>query len=203
MQQVVLTALTMCLVLGGGAAWADNGSCAADAQRHVEVDQDIKTVAVSTDFDLAAIDTMAAKFGASIARPPEGFYLGRFSYTMDTDPAEVPEDCSATVHIHLTLHLTERVIEIGRELLSQPCRESAEIEHYQRHATADAAVIARYAALIRDHLTAEPIKPGDLRDWVGAIVERDIKSLNDDRRAAQNAINTPGEFAHIDGACSV
>jgi hypothetical protein len=203
MQQVVLGALTMCLVLGGGAAWADNGSCAADTQRQVVVDQDIKPVSVSSDFDLASISSMAAKFGASIARPPEGFYLGRFSYTVDSDPTDTPEDCSGAIHIHLTLHLTERVIEIGRELLSQPCRQSAEIEHYQRHATADAAVIARYAALIRDHLTAEPIKPGEPHDWVSAIVERDIKPLNDDRRAAQNAINTPGEFAHIDGACSV
>jgi len=203
MHRTILAVIMLALAFGASSAWADDNPCAANGRRHVDVDQDIEKVTVATDFDLAAINAMADKLGASVARPPQGFYLGRFLYTVDAKPAQVQEDCSSAVDIHVTLHLTKRVIEIGRELRAQPCRQSAEIEHYQRHAAADAAVIARYAALIRDHLTTEPIPPGDLNNWVKSIVEHDIKPLNDDRRAAQNGVNTPAEFARLDGACSV
>lgn len=193
----------MFLVLPAGAAWADDGSCAPNSRRQVLVEQDIQKVTVTSDFDLAAIDAMAARFGTALPRPPEGFYIGQFSYTVAVDPAEAPHDCSSPVRIDLQFHLAKRFIEIASELQLQPCRRAAEIGHYQRHADADAAVIARYASLIRDDLGSQPIGAGNMTDWVRSIVDRDTKSLNDDRRAAQNAINTTAEFARIDEACSV
>ncbi len=114
-----------CVGLGAGQARAEAPSCAATAERHVVVDQDIGPVTVATDFDLAAIAAMATRLGASFARPPEGFYLGKFAATVTVDPAEAPETCDAPIAIHVTLHLTGRVIEIGRDLLSQPCRQAA------------------------------------------------------------------------------
>jgi hypothetical protein len=192
-----------CVGLGAGQARAEAPSCAATAERHVVVDQDIGPVTVATDFDLTAIAAMATRLGASFARPPEGFYLGKFAATVTVDPAEAPETCDAPIAIHVTLHLTGRVIEIGRDLLSQPCRQAAAIEHYQLHASADEAVIARTAASLKNHLTTAPIVTTDLDAWLRTLIAGDTKLLDEERRAAQNAVNTPAALARLDGACSV
>ena len=111
--------------------------------------------------------------------------------------------------------LVDRHIEIGRELRQQPCLFEVARQHYEKKATADEMVFARYVAMVTTGLHSMPLPamsvstdhPPDaaareqIKRWTTTLVEQNLQSFYDARIVAQEAVDTPEELKRLGQAC--
>ena len=103
-------------------------------------------VDVSTDLTLAQIAELADRTGRVGRHPPLGFYTGGVGFIVSTDiSARSETDCSRPVRVTVKVMLVNRHIEIGKELVANPCLFSVVRDHYRRHAASDDAVLTEFA----------------------------------------------------------
>ena len=115
------------------------------------------------------------------------------------------------MQIELTIQLTSRRIEIGREIQRQPCRYRTVLRHYQKKAMADNEAFADYVNTVATTLrnTPMPMIQADtsaaevrhqLEQWVKKVVDQNLQSLQKARRAAFQAVDTADEMRQLAGA---
>jgi hypothetical protein len=96
----------------------------------------------AANYTLAEISELAHRTRRSGKHAPLGFYLASFGYTVSVDVSVLSETtCSEPVHVTVTLMLFDRHIEIGKELVAEPCLFALARNHYRRHAGADDVVL--------------------------------------------------------------
>jgi hypothetical protein len=112
------------------------------------------------------------------------------------------------------LLLVDRHIEIGGELKQQPCLFEVARQHYEKIATADEMVFARYVAVVTTALHSTPLPAMSATDhppdeaarkqierWTTNLVEQNLQSFYDARIMAQQAVDTPEELKRLTQAC--
>jgi len=103
-------------------------------------------VDMATDLTLAQIAELADRTGRVGRHPPLGFYTGGFGLVVGTDiSARSESGCSKPVRVAVKVMLVNRHIEIGRELVANPCLFSVVRDHYRRHAASDDAALTAFA----------------------------------------------------------
>lgn len=172
-------------------------------------------VQTRTDFTLAQIEAMRRKVGGPERHPNLGFYGHRFGYTVDVEPVLLAGgSCVESVKIIVKMALSERVIEIGKDLQKDPCMFDIAAAHYRRHAAADDAVFARYMKTIEPALhaaqllppgrnyTIDALDPKAIEARVHAAIDASLVPYEDARAAAQRAVDSKGEAQKMTTGCA-
>ncbi len=181
----------------------------------VAVLMDDSAVATRTDFSLAQLSAMRQQTGGVDRHPNLGFYGHRFGYTVKVKldhTAGAP--CINSVQVDVHMILSQRVIEIGRELTRDPCLFAIAAAHYQRHAAADDVVFGEYAKMIAPALRAAELVP-DQKDYaagkldttkidqlVHASIDASLVTYDAARRVAQRAVDSKTEAQKMTTGCT-
>ena len=113
------------------------------------------------------------------------------------------------------MQLSDRHIEVGRELRHRPCLFTAALEHYEKKAQADETALARYATAFMTTLRSAPLPTvrlssnqsldegarAQIEEWMTVLVNESLEALHEDRNAAQQAVDTPDELKRLERAC--
>ena len=181
---------------------------------YVAVLMDDSAVAIRTDFTLAQIEAMRRQVGGIDRHPNLGFYGHRFGYTVDVNPIQAAgQNCVGSIQVKVHMVLSQRVIELGSDLQSNPCLFAVAEEHYRRHALADDRVFADYAHAIAPALDSAKLLPQQQDYPMGSIdpkqVEQRVRSTIDAtlltyqsaRAAAQRSVDNKAEAAKMVKGC--
>lgn len=127
-----------------------------------------------------------------------------------------PRACVRLDSVEVTIEIDTRTIFVARELNPGSCRHAAVFEHERKHQAVDDDVLRRNAPWLRQLLardltglfTVRPIRARDLEASQARFVaesDRVInaawKTINDERERLQREIDTPEEYARVNGAC--
>ena len=173
-------------------------------------------VDTTTDLTLAQISELAIRSGRLGKHPPLGFYIGKFGYTVGVDVSAYSEgDCPKPVRVTIALMLTDRHIEIGRELVAKPCFFSAARDHYLRHAAMDETVLTEFAWALEAALRRVPLPEMGhdetlaeadrqrIEQAVTSVVELGLSALDGARANARDQVNTLEEVRKLSEACAL
>jgi len=167
-----------------------------------------------SEFSLQQLRDIAQSTHRGGKHEPLGYYFGKFGYTIDMRFAPAGLDCPETIAITLTMGLFDRQIEVAGDLPEGRCLYRTALLHYRRHAQADDDVFSRYARRVTLALHAAPTRqiggpnpsPADIDKIklnIESIVEKALSSFNDDRDAAETAVDTPAEVDRLAHACAL
>ncbi len=173
-------------------------------------------VAVHSSLSVKQLEELADRVGGRSKHRPLGFYSGLFAYGIrvaipDAPPAN--KACIESVHLTVDLSLSDRRIEIGREVADNACLFHAVFAHYSRHAAFDDDVLSRFARwataalrdaptplLLEDAQRAEPVRER-LAAFVKKVIEPELPALTDKRNAASETVDTPDEIQRLEEGC--
>ncbi len=172
-------------------------------------------VAIGADVPLARISEMANRTGWRGKHAPIGFYFSNFGYTIHADTVDHGmAECTESIHVTITLVLTNRHVQIAKEWAVDPCKLKVARDHYLRHAAADNAVVVQLA-LALDAVSRQMPSPqpsGDASTGnddrrkielsVTTMVERGLGSLDNARANARETVDTPSEIRSVFGTCA-
>ena len=208
---VFLGGATILFSAGVEHAWARSPTILEDAdmcpaQLHVTVAGRHDKVTVRTDFPLDEIAAEAARSGKPVSHRPLGFYLGRVAYRIKWYE-ERPRigDCPPVIRIQASLALVDREIEIGRELVADPCLYQRILLHYTKHASADEAAFDRFVETLRTALSDSSLlgsfrslhraqDDNDIDKSMRTIIDRALRPLHETRTMFQNSVDTPQQI---------
>ena len=189
-------------------------ACPGPPPVYVAVLIDDAAVQTRTDFSLAQIEAMRRQVGGPDKHPNLGFYGHRFGYTVDVQPATLAGgNCVESIKVTVKMALSQRVIEIGKDLLKDPCLFSIAQAHYQRHAAADDAVFVQYMKTIEPTLrsaqllppgssyTADTLDPKAIEARVRGAIDASLEPYDAARSAAQRGVDTKGEAEKMTTGC--
>lgn len=190
-------------------------ACAVPPQVYVAVLMDDAAVQTRTDFTLAQLDAMRQQAGGVDRHPTLGFYGHRFGYTVqiDIDHAE-GSPCVGSVKVGVHMVLSQRVIEIAKDVAANPCLFAIAQAHYLRHAAADNQVFAEYARMIGPALRATQLLPSQDDYTVSTVSQASIEKLvrgsidatlvpyDTARHTAQLAVDTKAEAVKMISGCT-
>ncbi len=190
-------------------------ACSVPPQIYVAVLMDDSAVQTRTDLTLAQLNAMRQQSGGVDRHPTLGFYGHRFGYTVQID-IDHPEGtaCVGTVRVGVHMVLSQRVIEIAKDLTANPCLFAIAQAHYQRHAAADNQVFADYQRMIGptlratqllpalDDYTVSSLQKADIEKLVRSSVDATLVSYETARRAAQLAVDTKDEAVKMASGCT-
>jgi hypothetical protein len=163
-----------------------------------------------SDLDLDQIAEFEHRSGNFERQRPLGFYTSTFFYTVRVNtPASSVGPCPATIEVSIEMDLANRTIEIGRELQQQPCRFSATVKHYRKHAEADEVVFATYVLKVAEtlHRTPVPLVPPNaaahdaVSSWARSVVDHVLEPFSSERKVTQTAVDTPEEMRALNVSC--
>ncbi len=150
----------------------------------------------STDYTLGEISELAHRTRRSGKHAPLGFYFAAFGYTVSVDVSVLSETtCSEPVHVTVTLMLFDRHIQIGKELVAEPCLFALARDHYRRHAGADDVVLSEAARAQEVALQQIPL-PRLQHD--AALADADRQRLDDALKVAIDRTLAPFEALSTD-----
>jgi hypothetical protein len=123
--------------------------------------------------------------------------------------------CLRPTIVHVELRV-ESTVFIARELVNKPCHSEQVLLHEREHVAIDRrfaqASVAEYRRAAEDNLeaagTVGPMTPGEvagatnrMRASLSADLHRVTEKLYQDRKAAQEALDTPAEYARLAAVC--
>lgn len=169
----------------------------------------------ATNYTLREISELANRTGRLGKHAPLGFYFAGFGYNVAVDVSALSETtCSEPVRVTVTLMLFDRHIQIGKELLAEPCLFALARDHYRRHAGADDAVLSESARALEVTLQHIPL-PELQRDAasadedrqrvqhaVAAVMDEKLAPLDATRANARDKVDTPEEVKKLSGSCT-
>jgi hypothetical protein len=190
-------------------------ACVVPPQVYVAVLMDDSAVQTRTDFTLAQLDAMRQETGGVDRHPTFGFYGHRFGYTVQIDIEHAEGSaCVGSVKVGVHMVLSQRVIEIAKDLTQNPCLFAIAQAHYLRHAAADNQVFAEYARMIGPALRATQLLPSQADYTVSSLQKADIEKLvrssvdatlvpyDAARRTAQLSVDTTAEAVKMISGCT-
>jgi len=192
-------------------------ACEDAAPPLIHVVAEPTAVSVAADFSLSELDAMAQRSGIAHQPAPLGFYSSSVLHDVRLQPSQATTAaCTDRLQIELDIRLSDRRIEIGREVQQQRCRYTAALAHYQRKAEADRLVFADYVTTVARVLHTTPLPQlADTTDagsvaadqvrlehWVEAVVAQHLQALHQARLAAFQAIDTTEEMRRLAEACT-
>lgn len=197
------------------AAGAPATACPAPPPVYVAVLMDVAAVATRTDFTLAQIEAMRQRAGGVDRHPTLGFYGHRFGYTVEVKPVRADDNnCVGSVQVSVHVVLSDRVIEIGRDLLDNPCLYGVAEAHYRRHASADDLMLRQYAQAIAPAVKAAQLVPPQpdfaidkvdrhaIEQLVRSTIDATLVPYDAARKAAQASVDTRTEAVKMATTCT-
>jgi hypothetical protein len=192
-------------------------ACESRVKADVNLIAESAPVSVASDFSLSDIATLAHRAPHSAAQPLPGFYISTVVHKVSMQlESGTTHTCAGDLRIDVSIELTGRQIEIGREIVQQSCRYSAVLRHYKKKAAVDNAVFTKYLDVVKAALRATPLPPlqiGTDEDlsavtrqriarWVKKVVDQHLQSYHIARLVAMQAVDTPDEMRQLSEACS-
>jgi len=167
-----------------------------------------------SEFSLQQLRDIAHRTRRGGKHEPLGYYFGKFGYTIDVRFPPPGADCPRKIAITLTMGLFDRQIEVAGDLPEGRCLYRIVLSHYRHHAQADDVVFSRYARRVTLALHAAPTRQiagtnpssadiDEIKRNIESSVETALSSFNDDRDAAEAAVDTPAEVDRLAHACAV
>jgi hypothetical protein len=204
------------IILALGIARPAIAQCGDALKAETQVVAEREPIVLASNFSLDQIAELARRSEAPPDTAPLGFYTASVSDEISvgvdhgTDGA-----CLSHISVELHLRLERRRIEIGREVVKQPCLYDIVIEHYRKKAAADDAAFEVYvtsvAAVLRTNPfsgTAGRVDAGmddttrtEAAHWVKSVVDQSWQTYHDARVAAQRAVDTADEMRRLSRAC--
>lgn len=175
-----------------------------------EVVLGIQPVALASDMHVADLASMAARTHVPLRHPAYGFYIGTFGYMLKvTDRDRGFGSCPHNIKVHVLMGIAGRHIEIGQELRKNPCMYSLYLQHYEKHAASDAAVVANYRTRVDRALRRMKISiqessasPEDqVYRLVRKTIDQTLQPLTPDRKAVSKEIDNPSEVEDLEHGC--
>lgn len=166
----------------------------------VEVNAQIAPVTVSTELTFAQISTLARQTSLPLRHPPYGFYLGQVWYRfLLHEVSNEVKGCASTLQVTADIGLIGRRVDIASDLARDTCLSRIALDHYERHANADAQAFKTFTRTMRDRviLALETIPPtirAELDDRVRAALEVVLTELDKTRLDARATIDSPSEL---------
>jgi hypothetical protein len=173
-------------------------------------------VTAAADFSVDQISGLAKRSGTQSDTAPLGFYTAQVvdELSVSLDHAESGE-CLPRLKVELHLRLAQRRIEIGREVMKQPCQYEAVMEHYRKKAAADEAAFIAYVDAVATALRVTPFSftakqataglddaaKAEVEHWVKAVVDQGGRQFHEARVAAQREVDSPDELGRVKQAC--
>ena len=125
------------------------------------------------------------------------------------------EACVRLQSVELRVSMPMRIIYVVRERRPGTCEHNVVLEHERKHQAVDDAVIAEHIPRLQrlmqaaaQRVSAQRIKPGGekaaqqrLDNELKAALNQASKTLEQERSARQQAIDTPQEYARVGAAC--
>ncbi len=199
------------ILLGGSVerVWAqlpaqskELGTCPSPIS--VEIAEHREPVTIRTDFRLNEIMAQAARAGKSPAHRPLGFYLGRVAYKINWHEARSRiHGCPAVIRISASVALIDRQIEIGRELVADPCLYERALLHYTKHASVDEATVNQFVDRLKVALNEPMAKPDgsdharqadEIEKSMRIVIDRALQRLDNMRATSQKSVDTPEQI---------
>jgi hypothetical protein len=188
--------------------------CATPPHGKVVVLAGIDAWDIHPTVDTAELNRMAKETGLGGAHPAYGIYLSTIAYAVTTEIGNAAQDvCQGPVDIRVTMRLTNRHIEIAKDIPEGSCRFARISVHYRHHAEADEAVFQRYVLKLTATLgetkmaaligTAGPDDaPARITAAIDAMIEPVLTSMDAARSTARKAVDTPGEVEKLEAPCN-
>jgi hypothetical protein len=190
-------------------------ACSGPTRVMFEVTASHAPVDTLTDLTLAQISEMADRTGRIGKHPPLGFYIGQLSYIVSAQhEADSQTGCFDRVVVTVTFILTDRHIELAKELLTRPCLFSVALDHYRRHAAADDAVLTGFTETLAATLQRIPLPPvgqdpalreedrHKIKLAVKSAIDSGLDALGAARADARGAVDTMEEVRKLSEACT-
>ena len=168
---------------------------------------------------LADLRAMAAQLGRRVVHPVLGLYSGTIGYAVRdvevtvSPPAAQRDAMCPGVHIRADLIVADRRIVVASDLSSTPCLLKAALDHYRRHASAAQVALQRFASALPGAIGPEvdrhmrersnmPRDGGqDLRDYVGALLDRAVADFTASLAEVQAEVDSPEEVRRLTTPC--
>ena len=189
-------------------------ACSAQPSAKALVVAGIGPLVISTDLDAAQLTQMNKKADQAGKHPPYGFYIGAVAYDIAVDVGGDSHDlCKEPIVIRVTMRLTDRHIEVAKDMKSDPCRFQKVVAHYQHHADADMAVFQRYALEVSatlTHLSASSVADAyvtnhprqNIARIAQTMIEPVLRAMDAARDSEPSAVDTPAEVEELESACT-
>lgn len=177
----------------------ESGSC-HEPGIGVEINARVTPPTVSTDFTYAQISTLARQTLQPPRHPPYGFYLGRVWYRFALYKVlNNVEGCASGLQVVADIDLVERRIEIASDLARDTCLPQIVLDHYKRHAKADAQAFEKFTGTMQGRVVAAlaavpPAARAELSPGVRAALDVVLAELDKTRQNAQATVDSPSEL---------
>ncbi len=188
---------------------AATSGCSEPVRPSFDVVLGVQPVSVSSDMPLADLAALAARSHAPLRHPAYGYYVGTFGYSIKVIPAS-NEPCSKDFRVRILMGLGGRHIEIAHELQADRCLYSNYLQHYEKHAASDVALIADYSRRVANALRSTPMRlqPGrvssgdQMSDEVRKTIDKILVPLTSDRVAISRQIDSNAEVETLRHVCA-
>ncbi len=188
--------------------------CPAPAKAAFSIEALHEPVDVAMDFTLPEIIQLAEQTGWTGNHTPLGFSIAKtgFRVIIEVDGAN-ETTCSEPIKVSVLVMLTNRRIEIAKDLVRDPRCLSVARHHYTLHAASNDAVLTQFAEdlspvlsrQILPNLQHDPAHADEDRERIGQRVRTAIDqiwpSLSVGMRAASTGLDSLDEIAGLTQAC--
>ena len=202
------------LMIVPAAAFILASACPQSPPTKVHVVGRADEITIGSEFELAQLRELSDRFGRRGKHEPLGFYLSNISGETAVSVRNDRQDfCEGPVEIDVTIRLTNRHIEIGRDLKNNPCQFSAVLEHYQRHAAADTELLQRFVALVIQTLARRTLPDLINEAWnnssaektlapaIQSIIDPVLDEMHAEQSSVIGAVDTPAEVRRVEQTC--
>ena len=189
-------------------------ACAGTVEAEVDILTGHGRVVTGTNFSLSELRAMATRSGRQGKHDPMGFYFAGFLYELSVDlDTRSSNGCLALARVTVRASLTDRHIEIGRDLVNNACLFSLAHDHYERHAAADDVALARFASDLKQtsRNVLFPVLGGDVASVeedrhridqaISPIIEQHLEKLGEARNRARDDVDSPEEVERLSTTC--
>lgn len=189
-------------------------ACPAPARATFSVETVHEPVVVATDFSLSEIMQLAMQAGWDGDYTPLGFSVGVPQYELVSNTASGNKaSCDDPINISIRLTITNRRIEIGKQLAYEPSCFLMARQHYILHATENDIILAQFVKRLRPVLSqlTLPILQHDeahpeedrkrVEQLINTAMDRVWPSLKEAMRAASKVVESQDGFASVAKAC--
>lgn len=189
-------------------------TCPAPAKAAFSIVALHEPVDVAMDLTLPEIIQLAEQSGWTGNHTPLGFSIAKTGYRVNTEVNRANETtCSEPIKVAVLVMLTDRRIEIAKDLARDPRCLSVARHHYTLHAASNDAVLTQFAEdlspvlsrLILPNLQHDPVQAGGDRERINQMIRTAIDqiwpSLSVGMRAASKGLDSPDEIAGLIQAC--
>lgn len=158
------------------------------------------------DFTLEQIEALRRASGKVPTHKLFGLYAVKVFYTIDATPPSSGR-CAPIARVDLVL--SERVIQLARDIAPGPCL-SAAAAHYSMHAAANDTAFTHLAERVTAAFRAPALAAsllaartaGEIQETIEAALEPEMSAYDHEDLSAQREVDNPAERERLERSCA-